>query len=190
MITPIDIRQQKFRLSFRGYDREEVDAFLAALSKEWQQQLEGHRNLRNELEQLRGRYDTLKEVEDMLHKTLIQAEQSARDTLENARQKADIRLREADLKAREVIQKGVEDRNSLQKDIQELTRRREQLLGQLQLFLRSQLDHLHTMEMTELAAAPKPSPQIAPTPESLLQNGHNGHHGTDANLIDDISQEL
>ncbi|RMG57520.1 MAG: DivIVA domain-containing protein, partial [Bacteroidetes bacterium] len=112
MITPLEIRQQKFRNSFRGYDREAVDAFLTALSQEWERQLELKRNLQDELEQLRGRYDTLKEVEDMLHKTLIQAEQSARDTLENARQKADIRIREAELKAREMVQKGVEERNT------------------------------------------------------------------------------
>ncbi|RMG59340.1 MAG: hypothetical protein D6722_22430, partial [Bacteroidetes bacterium] len=85
-------------------------------------------------------------------------------------------------------------RNTLQKDIQELSRRREQLMGQMRLFLRSQLDHLETMNMAELPehTPPPPATKLAPAPEKHLfgTNGHNGHHGTDAHLIDDISEEL
>ena len=38
MITPIEIRKQSFRKSLRGYDTEEVHAFLQTLSDEWEQQ--------------------------------------------------------------------------------------------------------------------------------------------------------
>ncbi|MEO0640358.1 MAG: DivIVA domain-containing protein, partial [Bacteroidota bacterium] len=82
MITPIEIRQQSFKRALRGYDKDEVDAFLLALSQEWEHQLEAYRSLKEELEKTQSKYNTLKEVEDILHKTLMQAEQSSRDALE------------------------------------------------------------------------------------------------------------
>ncbi|MEM9984002.1 MAG: DivIVA domain-containing protein, partial [Bacteroidota bacterium] len=84
MITPQEIKSQSFRRVMRGYDREEVHAFLQALAQEWEQQLVAHKDLKEELERTKASYRTLKEVEDMLHRTLMQAEQSARDTVENA----------------------------------------------------------------------------------------------------------
>ena len=35
-ITPIEIRQKTFEKVFRGYDKEEVQAFLQSLSQEWE----------------------------------------------------------------------------------------------------------------------------------------------------------
>ena len=35
-VTPIEIRQKDFNKVFRGYDKEEVDAFLKSLSQEWE----------------------------------------------------------------------------------------------------------------------------------------------------------
>ena len=35
-ITPLEIRQKSFERGFRGYDKDEVQAFLKSLSKEWE----------------------------------------------------------------------------------------------------------------------------------------------------------
>jgi cell division initiation protein len=189
MITPIEIRQQQFRKSFRGYDPEEVQAFLKALSQEWEKQLESQRGLRAELEKIQASYRTLKEVEDMLHKTLMQAEQSSRDTLDNARQKAELLVQDAEARAREILRKGVEDRNQLQREIEELSRQRDQVLGQLQVFLQAQLDRLHAWERSELPPAHHPaSGTSAPDPAPLFPARGNGSHPR--GIVDDIYAEL
>lgn len=190
MITPIEIRQQKFRKSLRGYDTEEVQAFLNALSQEWEKQLEHQRYLKEELEKIQASYRTLKEVEDMLHKTLMQAEQSSRDTLENARQKAELRLREAEAKSREIVRQGIEDRNSLQKEVADMTRMREQILTQLQLFLKAQLDRLSAWEFAELPPIPPPQSRISANSgtESLFSPYENG--SSENGLVDDIFRDL
>ena len=201
MITPIEIRQQSFKKAFRGYDREEVDAFLHALSQEWERQLEASKAIKEELDRVQSSYNTLKEVENMLHKTLIQAEQSSRDTLDNARQKAEIKLREADAQANEIVRKGIEDRDGVQKEISELSRKRDQLLIQLRGFLKTQLDYLDTYQLTELPPA-KPKENLPPVPngkkehnsqlksvENLFETKENGTSG-EKNLLDDIMSEL
>ncbi|MEM7659856.1 MAG: DivIVA domain-containing protein [Bacteroidota bacterium] len=187
MITPLEIRQQTFRKVMRGYDREEVHAFLLALSKEWEMQLANERQQKEQLQKITASYETLKEVEDMLHKTLMQAEQSARDTLENARQKAELRLRESELKAKEIVRKGMADRNHLQRELEELTRRREQIISQLHIFLNTQLNHLNGYQMAELPAAHSPTP-IQNGEADFFEAKENG--SADHALLDDIMQEL
>lgn len=199
MITPIEIRQQSFKKAMRGFDREEVRAFLQALSQEWEQQLADHRALKEELERIKASYATLKEVEDMLHKTLMQAEQSARDTLENARQKADLKIREAEIRSREIVRKGQDDRNLLLREVEELTQRRNQILTQLQIFLKTQINHVNGYEMAELPPSPKttPTPQTPQQPsklpppsqeDNLFGAKENGR--ANSRLFDDIMNEL
>ena len=150
MITPQEIRQHSFKKSLRGYDKEEVDAFLQAMAQEWAQQLEAYQQVKEELERTKASYRTLKEVEDMLHRTLMQAEQSARDTVENARQKAELKIREAEARAQDILRKGVDDRASVQREIGDLMRRRDHLFSQLQLFLQTQLERMQDFERMEL----------------------------------------
>lgn len=198
MITPIEIRQKTFKKAMRGFDREEVRAFLQALSQEWEQELAAYRTLKEELERVKASYATLKEVEDMLHKTLMQAEQSARDTLENARQKAELKVREAEVRSRDILRKGQEDRNVIQRELEELTQRRNQILTQLQVFLKTQMSHINGFEMAELPPAPqqqgtptqpqKPKHIAPPTEDNLFGAIENGR--ANSRLLDDIMNEL
>lgn len=143
MITPIEIRQHSFRKrTLGGYDIEEVQQFMSMISMEWEKMIEENRRLSIELEKTQAGFNSLKEVEGMLHKTLHQAEQSTKDTLENARKRATLIINEAESKAREVVRQGVEDRNNIDREIAELCERRDEILMQLQLFLKAQTDRL------------------------------------------------
>lgn len=142
MITPIEIRQHSFQRSFRGYDPEEVNNFLTMLSMEWEKQVEENRRLKTELDKIQASYSSLKEVEGMLHKTLQQAEQSTKDTLDNARKRASLIVAESESKSRELLRQGVEQRNQIDKEINELCERRDEILVQLSAFLKTQTDRL------------------------------------------------
>lgn len=185
MITPLEIRQQQFKRVFRGYDRDEVHAFLNALSQEWEKHLESQRSLKEELERTRASYNTLKEVEGMLHKTLMQAEKSSKDTVENARQKAELKLREAEGQARDLIREASDERKHLQQEVDELTRRRDQVLMQLQLFLKTQLDKLGAFELNELppTLAPEVWQITPPADTNFFDAGPNGQ-------LDDLLDDL
>lgn len=206
MITPIEIRQQTFKKVLRGYDKDEVEAFLLALSQEWEQQTEAFRSMKAELDKVKASYDTLKEVEAMLHKTLHQAEQSSRDMMENARQKADLKIREAEVKADEIIRKGKDDLRHMKQDISELGQRREQLMIQMQVFLKTHLEQLETYGFPELPApstfnghlngqvnSPKPipptqQPPVEKTTEGIFSSQKNGSYND--HLMEDIMKEL
>jgi len=193
MLTPIEIRQQSFNREFRGYNRVEVDAFLQEVAKVMEQQLEANRSLKENLEKIKASYDTLKEVENMLHKTLMQAEQSSRSTVENARKKAELKIQEAESKARDIIQRGITERNRIDSEIEELHKRREEVLTQLQVFLQSQMSKLEKFEHSrELYSSSNQhlGPAHTSHHENLFETYENGNGNRGHNLYDDIADEL
>ncbi|WNJ20673.1 DivIVA domain-containing protein [Pontibacter sp. G13] len=189
MITPIEIRQQTFKKALRGYDKEEVRAFLQALSQEWEQHLEAHRNLKEELEKVQAQFNTLKEVEDMLHKTLMQAEQSSKDTIENAKEKAELKIREAETTARDLVRQGMDQRSALQAEVEELTRQRDKVITQLQVFLKTQLDRISAIDLIELPpnTAQTPPPTTASSQDNFFDSEINGAENSS---FEDIIEEL
>jgi len=152
MITPIEIRQHTFQKSFRGYDAEEVQNFLSMVSLEFEQQVEENRRLKSEMDKLGASYNSLKEVEAILHKTLKQADQSSKDTLDNARKRAALMVSEAESKVRELVRQGVDERTQIDREISELCERRDEILMQLNLFLKAQTDRLAGFGRKTLAA--------------------------------------
>ena len=46
-ITPIEIRQKVFEKKLRGYDKDEVQAFLQSLSNEWERVLDENKEYKN-----------------------------------------------------------------------------------------------------------------------------------------------
>ncbi|MEZ4684715.1 MAG: DivIVA domain-containing protein [Bacteroidia bacterium] len=170
MITPIEIRKQSFRKSLRGYDPEEVHAFLQTLSDEWEQQQHELRQMQTQFDQLQADYNSLKKVENMLHKTLLQAEQSATQTLDNAQQKAMLKIEAAEAQAREIVRRSEDSILQLNQDIDKLESRKEEIVLHLEVFLKSQLDRLRAFERRGLPAMgysyqPEPEPELPPRQE-------------------------
>ena len=98
-ITPIEIRQKTFEKGFRGYEKEEVNAFLLSLSQEWEKLIDENKEYKIKLEMTEKEVRKLKEVENSLYKTLKTAEDTGTHLIEQASKSADLRLMEAQQKA-------------------------------------------------------------------------------------------
>lgn len=102
-ITPIEIRQKDFEKTFRGYDKEEVDAFLQALSQEWERSQDEIKELRKRLEHSEMEASRLREVEHSLFKTLKTAEDTGASLVEQANKSAELYVKEAQMNAEAVL---------------------------------------------------------------------------------------
>lgn len=149
MITPIEIRQHAFRKSFRGFDPEEVRGFLNTVSLEWEKVLDDLKQMRTEFEKTKSNLDSLKQVESVLHKTLLQAEQTSRVTVENAKKNADLRLQEAEAKHQMIVQDAMNERSRIEIEINDLINYRNEIFQQLKSFLNSQTERLKNFETRE-----------------------------------------
>jgi cell division initiation protein len=98
-ITPLEIRQKTFEKEFRGYDKDEVNAFLLTLSQEWERLVDEHKEMRIKLESSREEVVKLREVESSLFKTLKTAEDTGQNMIEQANKTAQLHMKETQMKA-------------------------------------------------------------------------------------------
>ncbi len=102
-ITPIEIRQKTFEKVFRGYDKEEVDAFLQTLSQEWERVNGDIREHKVKLEIAEKDVNKLREMESSLFRTLKTAEDSNNNLLEQSKKEVELKVKEAQLNAEEIL---------------------------------------------------------------------------------------
>ena len=94
-ITPIEIRQKSFEKSFRGYNSDEVDAFLHALAYVWEKVMKQLDEIKSILETSDREVKRLQGIENALLKTIKDAEITARNITEQAQKEAELKAREA-----------------------------------------------------------------------------------------------
>jgi cell division initiation protein len=98
-ITPLEIRQKVFEKNFRGYDKDEVAAFLTSLSVEWEKLQDQTKELKYKLEAAEKEVMKLREVENSLFRTLKTAEDTGANMVEQANKTAQLHMRETEMKA-------------------------------------------------------------------------------------------
>lgn len=114
-ITPLEIRQKSFERTLRGYDKDEVNAFLLSLSQEWERTLDEAREWRIKLESTEKEVAKLREVESSLFKTLKTAETTGASVIDQANKSAELMLRETQLKAEAIMTEAkAKARNSME----------------------------------------------------------------------------
>ncbi|MFD2245986.1 DivIVA domain-containing protein [Pontibacter ruber] len=128
-ITPLDIRQKTFEKAFRGLDKDEVNAFLLTLSQQWEKLLDENKDLRLKLEASHRETQKLREVESSLYKTLKTAEDTGNSILEQATKSAELKEREAQLKAEELLNHA---RNQARSVLEDAARKSEKIVAEMQ----------------------------------------------------------
>ena len=128
-ITPLEIRQKSFEKNFRGYEKDEVHAFLLTLSQEWERMLDENKELRIKLETTEREVQKLREVETSLFKTLKTAEDTGANVVEQARKAADLHLRESQLKAEGLLN---EAKTKAKNTIEESESRAKQIIEEME----------------------------------------------------------
>ncbi len=98
-ITPLEIRQKTFEKIFRGYDKDEVTAFLTLLSQEWEKISDEKKMLELKYEQSQKESEKLRQVEGSLFRTLKSAEDTGAAIIEEANKTAESILSDARAKA-------------------------------------------------------------------------------------------
>ena len=98
-ITPLEIRQKTFEKKLRGYDKDEVNAFLQSLSQEWERMIDVQKELKIKLDASEREVSKLREVESSLFKTLKTAEDTGANMIQQANKTAELHLRETQMNA-------------------------------------------------------------------------------------------
>lgn len=90
MITPLDIENKKFaKQMMNGYSVEEVDEFLDEVIVDYSKYYRESAELKAKVEDLNGRIENYKNIEETLQNTLVMAQTTAEDIKKVAEQKAE-----------------------------------------------------------------------------------------------------
>ncbi len=146
--TPLAIKKQQFKRSFRGYNVEEVRVYLEMLAGEYENLLQENKGLKEKIALLETEISTYKQIEKNLHLAVAQAQETATKTLENAKKQAELIIQEAELKAKESIEKAKLELAKIESEVQFLKLEKERILKELKNFLSSELEKLNLVEPT------------------------------------------
>jgi len=123
-VSPLDLRQQRFRKKFRGFDPVEVTAFMAAVADDYEQALRETDRLRQELMRAEGSIAAHKEHEKNLQSTLMTAQKVSDDIRASAEGEAQRIMREAQGRSELLLEKTQARLEDVQREIDGLKLKR------------------------------------------------------------------
>ena len=126
-VTPLDLRQQKFKTAMRGYDKGEVDALLEEAAEDYETALRENDRLRSEMARLEAVLAEHRSQEKNLRNTLMTAQKLADDIRDNAQQDAQRITREAEGRADLLLQKTQSRVEEVQREIDGLRMKRREV---------------------------------------------------------------
>ena len=119
-ITPLDIQQKQFPYKFRGFDDEEVYAFLELIREEMEDLLRENASLKENAIRLENQVKDYKDMETTLRETLVTAQQMVEEYKSNARKEAELLVKEAELRSDALVKEAQEKVIKIHEDIVDL----------------------------------------------------------------------
>jgi cell division initiation protein len=127
-VSPLDLRQQRFRTEFRGFDKVEVASLLTAVADDYEQALRETDKLRQDLALMEVALSEHREHERNLKATMMTAQKLADDIKASAELEAKRILHEAECRSDlllektqarlEDIQRGIDGLRLKRKDVE------------------------------------------------------------------------
>jgi len=119
-ITPLDIQQKQFPMRFRGFDVEEVYAFLEVVREQMEDLLRENALLKEQVQRGENQIKEYRDMETTLRETLMTAQQMVEDYKTNARKEAELLMKEAELNADSLMREAQEKVVKIHEDIVDL----------------------------------------------------------------------
>jgi cell division initiation protein len=185
-ITPLDIRQKTFEKQLRGYDKEEVNAFLVYLSQEWEKLSEERNTLLIRLEHAEKEASKLREVEASLFKTLKTAEDTGASIIEQANKTADIILKEAQINADTLESTS---KNRAKTMVENAESQASEIMGELKDQVR-QLSNSYEKLLEQRASILQDLKTLAREADEARENAENQFKKVDITVHENLVKEL
>jgi len=139
---PLDIRYQEFRRRVRGYDVEEVRAYLAELADYVSSLKEELAACQKEVERLKGELARSRAEEAELKRAVVAAEKIAREVKAQAEREAELILKEAQAAKEKALREAVEQLARMRGELERLKKERELFKNQFKGLLLGYLESL------------------------------------------------
>lgn len=142
--SPQDVRQQQFKLKFRGFNIEEVDNYLELIAVELEELNKENDSLKSEIKKMAREIEEYKKAENDFRRMISSAQDFRKDAIEKANQESQLIIKQAEMKAAETL-KGAEEKTAkIEKDIDGLKAQKRQF----EVLLRALIEnHMKLLDM-------------------------------------------
>ncbi len=164
-LTALEIKQQQFEKSLRGYDTAEVQSYLNLIASEWEHMVGKIRELETQVDKMNNKLQHYERVEEALHETLQTAKSSAEEKLSGAKKEADIIREKAEMEAESIVKDAHQQRREIRQSIIQLVDKREEMIRSLKSYLENTQDSLEQFSKDDRALFKTPEAPEFDTPK-------------------------
>jgi cell division initiation protein len=150
-VSPISIKKQEFNKSFRGYDPEEVQAFLEKLADNFDELQKENDSFKEQLENANVHLAEFRRIEKNLQDTLLKAQESSSKAIDSVKKQTNLMVKEAEIKASQILEKARENANEIRDAVIKLREERDLLISKLKAMIDSQA-HLFEVKVKDAGA--------------------------------------
>ena len=119
-LTSLDVVNQSFKKSLRGYDAAEVDEFLDHVAETLQSYNQKNKELERELAAKQESLAEYERMKDVLHEALLMAQKSADERVKSAREQANKILSDAREQAEEMCREAAAEADRLRAGVEQI----------------------------------------------------------------------
>ncbi len=197
-ITPQDIHAQEFRRSLRGYDMDEVDAFLAQVADELETHIQESLHLKDRVKVFEERVAEYQKLDERLKETLVTAQEMKEEIAKASQHKVEAAAAHARAEAQSIVADAHKKLVRIQSQVDDLRRYRDSFVIRYKAFLDQQYRFLADYAKSEGAGAAaggtqKPrqaEPQEKPSPPRKEKTAEGGELEIEVTREDDAEDSV
>jgi cell division initiation protein len=145
-MTPLDVQSHQFARRLRGFDPDEVSAFLRIVSEDYEGLVHETGSQNDRIRRLEARLEEFSAQEHLLKETLISAQAMTEELRSTAEREAELRLAEVEVHAEKILDASHRRAARLAQDIREMRALRSRLAESFRSAVETHLSLLETLE--------------------------------------------
>jgi cell division initiation protein len=157
-LTPLEIAQREFRRCFRGLDPVEVRNFLEGIAEQLQGLLKESILKEDQLEKLETQLETYRGRENEVKEVLFALQRMTDDMKDTTRKEAELIIKDAEIKAEALLERGHLTLGRLQGKIADLKREKVLFEGKVRGAIKLYQDLLDTEAAEDASEPVQPEP--------------------------------
>lgn len=165
-LSALEIKKQEFKKTLRGYDTIEVKSFLDVLASQWENLVTENREFSYRISELETQLKDFRQVEKVMHQTMLNAEETSKQTIENAKHTAQNLIKEAELNSQKITDQTRSEMIHIQSQLNLLEAQKNDLINRMKVFLDvsernlANFEHNFTIKSDRTTLPPSEEPEL------------------------------
>lgn len=141
-LTPLDLQNRSFKLSFRGYNQLEVDSFIDKVAREFEQLYRQSVELKEKLSAYQELVEKYQRMEETIRSSIVVAEKAAEELRLAASKEAEGLRSQAQVEAAQIISQAQAKVEEIEREYAVLRRQVDRFKHNFKSFLTFELENL------------------------------------------------